>query len=59
MYLTIENRHTLEDVNYSDLFSNVSDQLRITEAFQVIIDAREKIRDAPRLPGHRTGPREL
>ena len=60
-YLSIMNRQLLEEVQYSDLFSNVHDQLRITNAFQVIIDARETIREATRagLPGYSSGPRDL
>ena len=61
LYMTIENRQLLEDVKYSDLFSNVNDQLLITDVFQAIIDTREKIRDTPResLPGLSSGPRDL
>ena len=59
--MTIENRQLLEDVKYSDLFSNVNDQLLITDVFQAIIDTREKIRDTPResLPGLSSGPRDF
>ena len=59
--MTTQNRQLLEGAVYSDLFSNVDDQLRITEAFQVIIATREKLRDTPRagLPGHRSGPRDV
>ena len=60
VYLSLNNIQLPEDVLYSDLFRNVYDQLRITEAFQVIIDAREKLQPTPRgLPGHHSGPRDL
>ena len=60
-YLSITNRQLLEEVQYSDLFSNVHDQFCITNVFQVIIDARETIREATRagLPGHSSGPRDF
>ena len=56
--MTIENRQLPEDVKYSDLFSNVNDQLLITDIFQAIINTREKIRDTPQesLPGLSSGP---
>ena len=38
--MTNEHRQILENVSYSDLFSNVDDQLHITEAFQIIIETR-------------------
>ena len=59
-YMSLKNIQLPEDVLYSDLFGNVHDQLRITEAFQVIINAREKLQPTPRgLPGHHSGPRDL
>ena len=59
--MTIENRQLLENVKYSDLFSNVNDQLLVTDFFQAILDTREKIRDTPResLPGLSSGPHDL
>ena len=45
--LPILNRQLLEEVNYSDLFSNIHNQLRITNVYQLLIDARERIRDTP------------
>ena len=60
MYLTIENRELLEDVKYSDLFGNESDQFRLAEGFQAIIDLREKLQATPPgLPGHSAGPRDV
>ena len=59
-YLSLNNIHLSEDIHYSDLFGCVYDQLRITEAFQVIIDAREKLHESTQgLPGHCSGPRDL
>ena len=59
--LPIMNRQLLEQVKYSDLCSNIHDQLRITIVYQLFIDARERIRDTPRvgLPGHSSGPRDV
>ena len=59
--MSLNNIQLSEDIHYSDLFGCVNDQLRITEAFQVIIDAREKLQETPRagLPGHRSGPRDV
>ena len=59
--LPIMNRQLLEQVKYSDLFSNIHDQLRITIVYQLLIEARERIRDTPRvgLPGHSSGPRDV
>ena len=60
VYLSLNNIQLSEDIHYSDLFGCVNDQLRITEAFQVIIDAREKLQETTRgLPGHCSGPRDL
>ena len=61
LYMTIENRQFLEDVKYSDLISNVNDQLLITDVFQAIIDTREKICDTAResQPGPSSGPHDL
>ena len=60
--LPIVNRQLLEEVKYSDLFSNIHDQLCITNAYQLLIEARERIRDTrPRvgLPGHSSGPHDV
>ena len=45
MHMTPELRQLLENSSYSDLFSDVTDQLRITEAFQIIIKTRERLQD--------------
>ena len=60
LHLTIENRELLEEVKYSDLFGTESDQFRIAEVFQAIIDLREKLQvTPPGLPGHSSGPRDV
>ena len=61
MHMTQEHRQLLENSSYSDLFSDINDQLRITEAFQIIIETRERLQDTSRtgLPGLCTGPRDL
>ena len=60
VYLSLKNIQLPEDINYSDLFGSVYEQLRIVEVYQVIIDAREKLQETPRgLPGHCSGPRDL
>ena len=60
--LPIVNRQLLEEVKYSYFFSNIHDQLRITNVYQLLIEARERIRDTrPRvgLPGHSSGPHDV
>ena len=59
-HLAIENIELMEEIKYSDLFSNESDQCRIAEVFQVIIQTREKLQATPPgLPGHSSGPRDV
>ena len=48
MHMTTEHRQLLENAPYSDLFSDINDQLRITEAFQIIIETRERFQDTSR-----------
>ena len=60
LYLSMETKELLKNVKYSDLFGNESDQLKISEAFQAIIDAREKLQATPPgLPGHSSGQRDV
>ena len=59
--MTQERRQLLENSSYSDLFSDINDQLRITEAFQIITETRDRLQDTSitGLPGLCTGPHDL
>ena len=49
----------LNSVKYNDLFSDIDSQLRITQAFDIIIKTREHLRISPvdsAYPGQNTGP---
>ena len=58
-HLNNEHLQLIDSVKYSDLFSNVDLQLRITQAFDIIIKTRERLRTPPvnsAYPGQNTGP---
>jgi hypothetical protein len=58
--LTAEDADKLNHVTYADLFGNINDQQRITEAYEAIILTRKKLRakpaSGPSLPRLHTGP---
>ena len=58
-HMKTEHKVFLQSVKYADLFGSIEEQLRITEALTIIIQTRDKIKNAPRagLPGLITGPR--
>ena len=57
-HLKNENIQLLDSVDYSDLFSDIDSQLRITQAFSFIIQTRELLRTPvdSAYPGTCTGP---
>ena len=58
-HLNQENIQLLDSVCYSDMFSDIDSQLRITQAFSIIIQTRELLRTPPAdsaYPGKCTGP---
>ena len=58
-HMNNEHIQLLNSVNYSDLFSNIDSQLRITQAFDIIIKTREQLRTPPvdlAYPGQSMGP---
>ena len=59
VHLKTEHKASIQSAKYADLFGSIEEQLRITEAFTIIIKTRDKIKNAPRagLPGLITGPR--
>jgi hypothetical protein len=57
--LTQEQVSSLSSVSYSDIFSDMEKQYKITLLFECIIQTREKLRappSAPAYPGYNTGP---
>jgi hypothetical protein len=57
-HITPANVGKLDSVRYEDLFGPTEYQLKITEAYEEIIETRKKLRapPGPRLPRHYTGP---
>ena len=47
---------SLSSVSYSDIFSDMEKQYKITQLFECIIQTREKLRALPAYPGYNTGP---
>ena len=57
--LTKEQNNILSSVTYSDIFSDTEKQHKITQAFEIIIQTRKKLRappPTPAYPGLNTGP---
>ena len=49
----------LDSVNYNDIFGDIDTQLKISQAFDIIIKTRERLRTPPvdsAYPGKCTGP---
>jgi hypothetical protein len=57
-HMTTENRDKVLSVKYANLFAAPEDQLRIIEAFNIVIETRQRLQapSGPRLPRHHMGP---
>ena len=60
-HITEDQRDLIDSVVYADLFGPLDRKIAATEAFDIIIETRERLRAAHRvgLPGHDSGPSGL
>ena len=50
--LTYEQIALLNSVTYSDIFSDIEKQYKTTQAFELIIQTREKLKAPPYVPAY-------
>ena len=55
-HISPDNINLFDGVNYSDLFSTIDSQLRVTQLFEIIIKTRKQLRAPPSLPRPHSGP---
>ena len=60
-HIPMEHGYLIYSVKYDDLFGPLEKKIVVTEAFDIIIKTRERLRAGHRvgLPGHHAGPSGL